>query len=145
MMQFLKVVRANYANFNGRARRKEYWMYTLYVLILGLILSVIDNFAGLVVAGQGLLSSIVSLALILPGLAVAVRRLHDTGRSGWNYLWLLSGLGIFYVLYLLILEGDNGGNAYGANPKAEAYNNLFSKQGSVPFPSHNPFDNSASR
>jgi len=121
---FLKVVRDNYANFNGRARRKEYWMFILAVIVLllalgivGAILSAIsDTLGGLVYGIMGL----VYLALLIPALAVTVRRLHDTNKSGWFILVsLIPFVGGIYLLYLEILEGDKGPNQYGPDPKAE--------------------------
>lgn len=138
MEWYLKVVRDNYANFNGRARRKEYWMFTLVNVIIAIILAVIDQAAGLTVgAGNGIIGSIYSLIVLIPGIAAAVRRLHDTGKSGWNYLWVLTCIGAFYVLYLLIIEGDHGQNEYGPDPKAEENQDPFAGQRE----DHNPFSN----
>ena len=108
MNWFLKVVKDNYANFNGRARRKEYWMYYLFYVILCTVANVIDR-----VIGMQVLSGLLGLALLVPTLAVGVRRIHDTGKSGWFILVP------FYNLYLLITEGDKGDNEYGADPKLE--------------------------
>lgn len=80
MKWYLKVVRDNYANFKGRATRQEYWMFVLFNLIFSYSLSILGYFTGLAI-----LSSIYSLAILLPSIAVAVRRLHDTGKSGWYY------------------------------------------------------------
>ena len=78
MEWYLKVMK-QYADFNGRARRKEYWMFVLFNAIVTIILSVIDTVAG----SYGALTGIYSLAVLIPTLAVGVRRLHDTGKSGW--------------------------------------------------------------
>jgi len=120
---FLKVVRDNYANFEGRARRKEYWMYVLsvFVLYIGLgivggILSIISDTLAMLVYG---VISLLGLALFIPSLAVTVRRLHDTNKSGWFILVsLIPFVGGLYLLYLEILEGDKGPNQYGPDPKA---------------------------
>lgn len=82
---YKKVVFENYANFNGRARRSEYWYYTLASIIIGIILMVIDSVLNLKIGSSdsGILNSIYSLAVIVPGLAVATRRIHDIGKSGW--------------------------------------------------------------
>lgn len=128
MEWYLKVVRDNYANFNGRARRKEYWMFTLVNVIIVIILGVVDQVTGLTYAGQGVLGGIYSLLVFIPGLAVVVRRLHDTGRSGWNYLWVLTCIGILYVLYLTIIEGDHGPNEYGPDPKSDENDDPFAGQ-----------------
>lgn len=154
MEWYLKVVRDNYANFNGRARRKEYWMFTLVNLIIGsIILRSIDMMFGLTIgptegvpwySQNGTLSSIYSLAVLIPGLAVSVRRLHDIGKSGWNLLWILTCIGIFYVLYLHIVEGDQGQNEYGPDPKGGENEDPFAGQRDTSNPfsgENNPFSN----
>src|SRR5690348_2196785 len=94
-MSFQDAVRTclqqKYADFNGRARRSEYWFFVLFYAIVRTVANVIDAVIGTrgFGASQGLLGLLVGLALLLPGLSVAVRRLHDTGRSGW---WVLIGL-----------------------------------------------------
>ena len=82
---YKKVVFENYANFKGRARRSEYWYYTLATIIISIILSILDGVLGLKLGpakSSGVLCSIYALAVFIPGLAVAVRRLHDIGKSG---------------------------------------------------------------
>ena len=112
---FLMCVRNKYADFNGRARRKEYWMYVLVYCILFSIVALIESFLGL----RSFLTGIVSLALLVPSLAVGVRRLHDVGKPGW---WLLACLvpilGILYLLYLAVQDSQPGTNMWGPNPKA---------------------------
>lgn len=117
-----KVFIDNYANFDGRARRSEYWYYILtniLITITGYILLAITAFIGgptMITVGVILLV-LWSVANIIPNLAVIVRRLHDTNKSGW---WLLIGLVPFGGLVLLIfycLEGDRGRNDYGEDPK----------------------------
>ncbi|MEU5219990.1 DUF805 domain-containing protein [Streptomyces sp. NPDC020807] len=104
-----------YADFGGRARRKEYWMYALFTFIVTLVLGIID-FA---LETYPLLVGIYSLATFLPTLGVTVRRLHDTGRSGWWYLIsLVPFVGFIVLLVLTVLEGDSHVNAYGPDPKA---------------------------
>lgn len=117
---YKKVVFENYANFNGRARRSEYWYYTLVNAIIAIIAMVIDNVAGIALEGIGYgpVYGLYLLAVLLPGLAVAVRRLHDVGKSGWFLLIaLIPVIGFFWLLFLLIKEGDKGTNAYGPDPK----------------------------
>ena len=77
-----------YADFSGRARRKEYWFFILFYLIILIVLMIVDGFVGTQLggAGFGILTCIYALAMLIPALAVTVRRLHDTGRSGW---WIL--------------------------------------------------------
>lgn len=116
---YLKVVRDNYANFSGRARRAEYWYYTLATLIINLILTIVDYAIG---SDIRLLSTIYGLAVFLPGLAVAVRRLHDVNKSGWFILIAFIPLiGFIWLLILLATEGNYGPNQYGADPKNNGF------------------------
>ena len=125
MEWYLKVMRDNYANFTGRARRKEYWMFALFQFIIMIVLMILDNVLGLgfdiggIPLGYGVLYTIGALAHFIPGLAVVVRRLHDVGKSGWFYLIALIPLiGIIWLLVLMCTDGDKGDNAYGPDPKA---------------------------
>lgn len=128
---FKKCVTRDYANFDGRARRSEYWYFTLCnaVISFGLqiasfIVAAIAATAGsellVAIAGGalGLLALAVGLGLLLPGLAVGVRRLHDTGRSGW---WLLIAvvpiIGAIALIVFLCQDGTPTANEYGPNPK----------------------------
>lgn len=112
-----------YAVFEGRAHRQEYWMFFLFNLVIAVVLGIIDTALNLRAGsvGVGALGTIYSLALLIPGIAVAVRRLHDTSRSGW---WLLLALipivGPIILLVFLATEGTPGENAYGPNPKEAA-------------------------
>jgi len=114
MTWYLEVLK-KYAVFNGRARRKEYWYFVLFNVIINIILSGIDNFT----IGTGLLNGLYSLAVLIPGIAVSVRRLHDTDRRGW---WVLIGLipiiGWIVLLIFMVQDGKPGENQYGSNPKA---------------------------
>jgi len=119
MNWYIEVLK-KYAVFQGRARRKEYWMFTLFNVLIAMGLAFIDVFAGLANEdGVGALSTIYSLAVLLPGLGVAVRRLHDIGRSGW---WLLIALvpvvGAVVLIVFAVLDSEPGSNEYGPNPKA---------------------------
>jgi uncharacterized membrane protein YhaH (DUF805 family) len=112
----------NYINFQGRARRKAYWMFALFNIIAVIVIGLIEGTLGL--SGQngyGILTGLYSLAIILPGLAVAARRLHDTGRSAW---WLLIGLvplvGPIVLLVFFVQDSQPGSNQYGPNPKESA-------------------------
>lgn len=102
-----------YADFSGRARRKEYWMYILIYFVLCIIVSALDAFLGM-----GFLSLIFSIALLIPSLSIATRRLHDTGRSGWWQLIALLPLIGFIVLLVFLLQDSREENDYGVNPKA---------------------------
>ena len=125
MNEYLNVIRNNYANFTGRARRREYWMFTLINVLVQLVLRVLDSLVGLSfepgdVMGGGWLSGLYSLLVIIPHLAVMVRRLHDTGRSGWSALLALIPLINLILLVLLAEDSKPGANKWGPNPKAPA-------------------------
>ena len=103
-----------YAVFSGRARRKEYWMFFLFNIIIIFVLSFIEGIAG---RDESVLALLYILAILLPNLAVTVRRLHDTGKSAW---WLLLGIVPLIGLVLLVFmaqDSQAGGNQYGPNPK----------------------------
>ena len=105
----------NYANFSGRARRQEFWMFVLLQLIAFFVAGFVDGMLGLPMVVTG----IVGLGLLIPALSVTVRRLHDTDRSGW---WILVSLVPFVgglILFVFqVLEGTPGPNRFGPNPKA---------------------------
>jgi uncharacterized membrane protein YhaH (DUF805 family) len=110
-----------YAVFSGRARRMEYWMFALFNSIISIVLAILDAALGFSdKGGGGPLGGLYSLAVLIPGLAVSVRRLHDIGRSGW---WLFIGLipcvGVIVLLVFMVQDSDPGENQYGPNPKAE--------------------------
>ena len=118
MNWYLEVLK-KYAVFSGRARRKEYWYFVLFNIIIAVVLAVIDRVIGTSHGGgAGLLGSLYSLAVLLPGIAVTVRRLHDTDRSGW---WLLIGLipviGAIVLFVFVVGDSTPGENQYGPNPK----------------------------
>ncbi len=112
-----------YAVFKGRARRKEFWYFTLFYIIFSLIAGIVDALAGTQVPtmGIGLISIIYALAMLLPSVSVSVRRLHDTGRSGW-WWWinLLPFIGQIVLLVFVVLNSQPGDNRYGPNPKGVA-------------------------
>ena len=108
-MQALK----NYAAFEGRARRKEFWFFALFFLILSVVAAVVDSLYGLPI-----LSAVVFLGLILPSISVSVRRLHDTGRSGWWYLLSIIPIVGLVLIVFFCLDSKPETNAYGPNPKA---------------------------
>ncbi len=115
MEWYMKVVKENYANFKGRARRKEYWMFFLFNMIFVMVLAIVD----FVIGTFPLLYGIYLLGLIIPSLAVFVRRMHDIGKSGW---WIFIGLipliGTIWLLVLLCTDGNTGENSYGPSTKA---------------------------
>lgn len=121
MNWFLKVVR-NYAVFEGRARRKEFWLYELIYIIFFSALALIDRFIGSYdVEGQiGLLSGLLALGLLLPTIGVTIRRLHDTDRAGWWLLLVfLPIIGGIWLLVLMVLGGSAGENRFGPDPLDE--------------------------
>jgi|SRR5450432_3958949 uncharacterized membrane protein YhaH (DUF805 family) len=110
-----------YADFNGRSQRTEYWLFVLFCIVVSVVLSLIDKMLGTYSStGIGLLGGIFSLAVLLPGLGVGVRRLHDTGRSGW---WLLIALipliGEIVLIVFMVQDSAPGTNAYGPSPKEQ--------------------------
>ncbi len=121
MEWYLKALR-QYADFEGRARRKEYWMFTLFNLIFAILALVID---GLIGTGA-ILYFFYVLATLIPNLSVSVRRLHDVGKSGWMYLVALIPLvGFIWLLVLFVTDSEPGDNIYGPNPKEENSGNYF--------------------
>ena len=118
---YVKCLR-QYTDFTGRARRKEYWMYTLFKVIIVALLAGIDYLLGWfsIEYRIGVLSGIYSLAVLLPGIAVCVRRLHDIGKSGWYYLLgLIPIVGPIILLVYYCTEGDRFENAWGEDPKKD--------------------------
>ncbi len=117
---YKKVVFENYANFEGRARRAEYWWYALGNFILLIIAMILDNVLGITMGqmGYGPIYALLALATFIPGLAVGIRRLHDVGKSGWFYLIIfIPIIGIIWLLILFFTEGTQGPNQYGPDPK----------------------------
>ncbi|MCF8364419.1 MAG: DUF805 domain-containing protein [Bacteroidales bacterium] len=120
MEWYLKVLR-NYANFSGRARRKEYWMFALLNFIFTIIAMIMDNVLGINYGMDifyGPLYTIYALAVIIPSLAVLVRRLHDVGKSGWwFFISLIPIVGAIWLLVLTVTDSESGENQWGPNPK----------------------------
>lgn len=126
MKWYLKVLK-QYADFNGRARRTEYWMYLLFNLIFAVIAAVLDNILGLKFTPEipyGYLYLLYALVTFLPGLAVSVRRLHDVDKSGWFlFISLIPIIGGIWLLVLYATEGTQSRNKYGDDPKGN-YNEI---------------------
>jgi len=119
MNWYLKVLK-QYADFNGRARRKEYWMFTLFSIIFYIVAMILDNIVGTAIdgVGYGLFYILYALAILIPSLAVSVRRLHDVGKSGWMILIsLIPLIGAIWLLVLMVTDSNPGENEYGPNPK----------------------------
>ena len=106
MQYFLDVLKNKYALFNGRARRAEYWQFTLFNVIISFVLGFL---AGMI--KMPWIASIYTIAVLIPGIAVAIRRMHDVGKSGWFILIPI------YNLILAVTEGTRGPNEYGPDPK----------------------------
>lgn len=135
----IKTCFGKYASFTGRARRSEFWWFFLFWWLGTVIFNLIDNAAGLVLkfgsdtietsggvitftsSGLGILSTIWGLALVLPFISVAVRRLHDTNRSGWWWwIQLIPCIGFIVILVFMLLDSTPGDNRFGSNPKGYA-------------------------
>jgi len=122
-MNWYLAVLKKYATFSGRARRQEYWMFVLFNVIFAAAAAILDNVLGLAAPeiGYGPLYGLYALATFIPGLAVAVRRLHDVGKSGWFFLIILIPLiGAIWLLVVMATEGTKGPNEYGADPKNQS-------------------------
>lgn len=114
MNWYLDVLK-KYAVFQGRARRKEYWMFTLFNVIISIILSLIDFY----LLDSQVLESLYALAVLIPSLAVTVRRLHDIGKIwAWILLCLIPIIGQIWLLVLMCTNGNVGDNDFGSDPKA---------------------------
>lgn len=123
MNWYLKCLK-QYADFSGRARRKEYWLFCLFNLIISIVLMFIDQAMGTFDAANGIgaLGAIYTLGVLIPGLAVCVRRLHDIGKSGWYiFLFLIPLIGPILILIWFCTEGNHGSNQWGENPKENEY------------------------
>lgn len=108
---YLHVLKS-YANFKGRARRSEYWYFVLINTLVSTALSFVDGL--LMPTGSGFLSLAYTLAVLVPSIAVCIRRMHDVGKSGWFALIPI------YNFILAITEGTKGANEHGSDPKAES-------------------------
>lgn len=113
MNWYLEVLK-KYAVFNGRSRRTEYWMFTLFNLIISFVIAFAEGMVG----SPGIVYALYGLAVFLPSLGVMIRRLHDIGRSGW---WVLIGfvplVGLIVLLVFAVTDSNPGDNEYGPNPK----------------------------
>ncbi len=122
MNWYLEVLK-KYAVFGGRSRRKEYWYFFLFNILISIVLMIIDGLTGTLSleAGMGLLGGIYTLAVLIPGIAVTVRRLHDTNHSGWWLLIVLVPLiGAIVMLVFMVKDSQPGENQHGPSPKATA-------------------------
>ena len=114
-------VLSNYVGFGGRATRTEYWLFALASVIVSIVLGIVGNVLGLTI-GEGagatnILSLAYGLAVLLPSLAVMVRRFHDGGYSGWWALLILTGIGVIAVIVFMVLPSERGDNKHGPDPR----------------------------
>jgi uncharacterized membrane protein YhaH (DUF805 family) len=117
MNWFLKALK-QYATFSGRARRSEYWYFFLFYIIFTIGLVFIDSLLGMS-SNLGILSSLFALGMLLPSIAVSVRRLHDTDRSGWwMLLCFVPLIGGIVLLVFFVQDSQAGANRFGESPKA---------------------------
>ena len=124
---FLDNIKNRYANFNGRARRSEYWYFIMYCFLFSIIAKVIDAVIVNPLLGMradevwdgGFIQVIAALIFLIPTIALGIRRLHDIGKKGWWILiWIVPIIGFFVLLYFYTKDSQAGKNIYGLNPKS---------------------------
>ena len=109
----------NYVNFSGRSQRSAYWYWVLFAVLAGVAGAIVDGILfGYKPEGINAVQAIVGLALLLPGIAVAVRRLHDLDRTGWWFLLVLTGIGAILLIVWFCWKGTEGPNRFGPDPLA---------------------------
>lgn len=112
-MEYFLGAYKRYADFTGRARRQEFWMFILFYIIVSIVLGIIDSILGMQILGV-----LFSLGSLIPSLAIGARRLHDTGRSGWwQLLYIIPLIGLIIMIVFLV-QDSHPDNEYGPNPKA---------------------------
>jgi len=135
-MDWMLMPLRRYAEFSGRSRRKEYWMFALFNLLVSLFIGLValllytldwSEEAMMTVMGPLMVAGVIySVIALIPGIAVTIRRLHDTDRSGWNILWgLVPLIGGFILFYFYVTEGTQGQNRFGPDPKGSAETAVF--------------------
>ncbi|MCX7548118.1 DUF805 domain-containing protein [Xanthomarina sp. F1114] len=133
MNWYLKVIKEHYADFSGRARRTEYWMFILFQIIFAIVALILDGVLGMSLSSDlayGWIYLIYILATFLPSLAVTVRRLHDIGKSGWWYfISIVPLIGSIWLLVLLCSDSEPGPNKWGNNPKEIGNDSLIDSIG----------------
>ena len=115
MSWYIKALK-NYFNFSGRARRKEFWMFFLFYLIFAVVAGALDGVLGT----QGIIIAVYMLAMLIPSISAAVRRLHDTNRSGWWYLISFVPVIGIILLVFLVQDSRDEDNRFGESPKLAA-------------------------
>ena len=146
---------SNYANFNGRARRSEFWYFFLFLLLLLFLvyligINIIPNSESGIIQTIGLmygLTLLIFFITFIPFLALCVRRFHDIGRSGWYiFIYVIPCVGIFILLYFMTFDSNPSPNEYGPSPKYSAYinnqtGNLIAQNGPIYLPNPSPYNN----
>ena len=121
-MKYFILALKNWNKFKGRANRSEFWYFTLFYLIFGTIAYFIDvsllGYDPMDPNSFGALQTSYNLLLLIPSFSVTIRRLHDVNKSGWNLLWYITIIGVFYIIILNILKGTDDDNKYGAPSNA---------------------------
>ncbi len=119
-MEHFKNVLKKYAVFSGRSTRSEYWYFVLFNIIISIVLGFIDSFLGLKKGDNGLFESLFGIAMLVPSIAVGIRRLHDTGKSGWwTLLVFIPILGWIPLIIFLATDSTPGVNQYGSSEKKD--------------------------
>jgi uncharacterized membrane protein YhaH (DUF805 family) len=106
----------NYVTFSGRAIRSEYWYWVLFAMLGGVATKIVDSAIFASHSSVSPLNSVFNLLILLPGLALSIRRLHDINRTGWWVLITLTGIGVFLLLYWACKKGTHGPNGHGPDP-----------------------------
>ncbi len=123
---FVDTVKNKYADFKGRATRSDFWYFTLFSILLSILFTLIDTFGINPLLGMtpeeaaegGIFAGVFALVMLIPHIAVGVRRLHDIGKSGWWYLLILIPLlGTLVLIFFFVTDTQAGENAYSSNPK----------------------------
>lgn len=120
---FLNVIKQHYADFSGRASRSQFWYFTLFSFLISLAISVVTGIIGSVLNTGifSLLGVLYSLAIVVPSVCLGIRRLHDTGKSGWWYLIsLVPFVGFIILIVFWVMDSEADRNQYGPNPKRGA-------------------------
>ena len=109
----ISVCFSKYFTFSGRAQRSEYWYFYLFIVIISIVTTVIDSMMGVTMGEVGPVNTIAQLLILIPMFAAGCRRLHDIGKSGWWWLIMLTGIGVFVLIYWWCKEGNQEANQYG--------------------------------